>query len=566
MKCPHCLSENEKNAPFCRNCSAWILGDVYLEDPALAPVVQTEPEAAPAKKKKKWLIPVIALATALAIGITVILWPDSASPEPYEPVVNVDPTVQIPKKEYMQHLGGVMHLTGTDGDAFLLGEQLIDIPLAVPAMTEYFTSLDGMTAAFLHEGNLYYLRDDEYHLVAGNVIQLALSVNGKYIAYRDNESNLWLYHIGDEQSTLIAQHTETFAISPNGKTLAYLQKMPIATGLFMQFYELHYYIDGETFTFETETPLTALDILSVSNGGECTYLLYMDALTGIDKDGNLTHLGTIVPNYDAPLLSDLYQKLNADHTQLIYYTEDGTYLSHNGQAGTLLSEYQLEPILPSLTTAVAANAFAATYPHRDFGDQLLFAYDFIQDAEFNSGSPLVTCRIWHLSSKYKANERFVELANIRLDTTGRYLYCLDSDGRLFQYTPATRTQTTIAGDVYTFAVTPDGSTVFFVTNDGVLHRCSNEDLKTTEEILHVGKVHMNTTATGDLWCLDLYGMTLYALPAGGSSFRILQQVQTYRFGTNQQLYAQTRDGLFQLKGGQWNKLENYGFAGFSIYF
>ena len=83
MKCPHCHTENEKNATFCCNCNAWILGSVFEEDVA-EPVIQTtEPVKARPKKRLSWAV--AAVVTAVLVVAVVLLWPKNADPSPTQP-------------------------------------------------------------------------------------------------------------------------------------------------------------------------------------------------------------------------------------------------------------------------------------------------------------------------------------------------------------------------------------------------------------------------------------------------------------------------------------------------
>ena len=562
MKCPHCQTENEQNAIFCKNCNAWILASVYVEEPET--VLQEECAQDPKPKRKKWLIPAIAVVVAMVVLATVLLWPHLA-PSTSMPVVTVPPAIDFQPKQYVQCEGYITHVQNGDHLSILMDDKVLDTQHPFDTFQSLTVNLDGTAAILLAEnGILSYICEDGITQLSGDVIRCVLSVNGDGVAYMTGDGDLWLYRHSTGQPELVVQTTlgiadessseilikrpitvsQSFVISPDGASVACLiQNDVFLPSSALVPYILHRYQDGTLVKMESDlTCYLSTELLSISDEG-CVYLLNADTLHAIDPAGTQTELGH-------PGSRTVLVYLNADHTQLIYHANDSTFLSVNGQPGTAISEDYLNPIAPALCNAFQSGYYTVTCPHASFLDQVYLSLS--SDSMFDSS---LTRSLHHIDAHGGDMVLASGISSAYWTASGNTVFYTHAD-KLLRVDLPTGTITTIASQVRNFIVSNDGKNLYYVSVNGTLYTCDPADGSDARPICEAKTGYLQTTQYGDV-CWTNLSDYLDILPSGQSEVQSMTDLERVIFGANGSLYIFDDTGLHIRTADGWDTLGQY---------
>lgn len=394
MRCPHCNTENEKNAIFCTNCNAWILGTIYEEETPVASETPAPAEAA-AKEKKKPNWPKLAIGAAMAVlllGVVILLWPAfPLSPETSNaPLLNntvpgvttlppatgmpvhtlpavslgtLPPVELIELPNYTTSRGAITAAAHNGTMHFIVNNNAMqtDIPEDSLWSIRLSKDLSGTHGAYLdQEGNLYYINGISVTLLNTGVVDYRLSAGGKRIAYQiDGGLHLFETDTGIGYGTGNVQPL-SFCVSPNGEYLAYLIHEPLEGN---KPYALIILTVSDAKRFRLFDAQVTL--LAISDDGNTIYVQDRQRnLLAVSGTGEVTELGTLG---STDLMQISLPFLSSDHRQMLYYTSEGTYLSIDGQPGQLLSARHLTPVAPEGTSIIGGVNGTITFP----GDSLL---------------------------------------------------------------------------------------------------------------------------------------------------------------------------------------------------
>lgn len=418
-------------------------------------------------------------------------------------------------------------------------------------------SLDGTAAVYLTgENALLYIHDGIVEKIVDNPSSYRFSASGDTIAFRIEENNeaqsglesgLYLYQKATGQIQQVVAQTEadvrSYTLSPDGQTLAYVSTESIWES---NDAKLTLYRDGvHTVHMQFEMDpgylyVLVYDLISINDSADLIYMRYQDRLVLVDGEGTMKRVGVL-----EALGSDTFYT-NADHSQLLYSNDQGTFLTTRGQDGVLLCEDWADPMEPRYiqfhhdtyhSGAHHEETCLITCDFADLGQQLLHCVEgynvrcwypnengeFIQVAEFSSYTP----------EKYG------------LDSTGAYLHYMDSDGKICVLNLKNGGETTVLVErAAAFAASPDGSTLYYYF-DG-LSRCSGTEASEPVKMPVEGSVwsiYFSENNQVYFACQHETYRDLYTITKDGEAAVVVQ---------NLMWFMQFENGMILLSAGEGN--------------
>ena len=536
MRCPHCKAKNPDNAIYCCACDAWILEPVNREK-----------NPPPRRdfwyqlRSKKRLLITISTAIALCILLLCVLpqlLPQLPTPAPVDPTPIVSDNYILCQQniEPIEHNGKL---------SFISDDQLLKTDYT--ECRKFSTSLDGRTAAALTDDQtLLYIRDHTVTPIGTNVTDFELSVTGDGVVFRDVKNSLYYRHVQENAALCIFDsdiadgNILDFSISPDGKTVAYYADDAFYRGN----YTLWVYQDQKT------TPLSTLrskwlTIISVSNNAQYIYTQDSAIITCYSNQAAIT-----IGQFTASLSNRLTYS-NADHTQLLFYQNDGTYLSVNGQAATCISPENLEPVFPEMTQSVRLSD-THTEPTKDFSKSIF------QDTVLPTVAQLPAYSLWTLDETDVCQQLVNRYIFSQLDPSGRLFYYLSDTHDLYQLDlNGTQQPQHIASNVTQFAITYDNSALFYATNDAIYIHAAGEYAS-----LALIPSHPFLLVSGDnhLYMVDRFwtdNLSLTYLNDNGQ-FKIVEDpIKTYTKRASGLLYIDTYKALYLCIDGELKEILAY---------
>lgn len=214
-------------------------------------------------------------------------------------------------------------------------------------------SLDGTVSVFEttpvdedDESYLYVVNGKKIAKVSGSegVDDVALSVTGDGLAYtvvEDEKETLYLYKVSSKKSTKIAEADSVLGsygitnvqIAPDGKSVIYTVNKVSEEE--MSTTSTSYFSNGKEVKLGTD-----LTLYGLSNGGKYIYAsAQKDDVTVLYKYNNKGEKTKI--DEDASEI-----RFNLDHTQVLYYADNTTYISVNGKEGVKFFKDGVELLTP----------------------------------------------------------------------------------------------------------------------------------------------------------------------------------------------------------------------------
>ena len=484
MKCPHCHTENEKNATFCCNCNAWILGSVFEEDVA-EPVMQTtEPVKAKPKKRLSWAV--AAVVTAVLVVAVVLLWPKNTDPSPTQPqleatasapgtipdtqppasndiMTSVPPIESLPVEtlpfvptqtlpHYTNSQGTISTVMYNGTMHFIVDSFAIDSNIPEDSAGFFSTDLSGTKAAYLSDdGQLFYLQRTMRAILDNDVRSYALSNDGSSLVYHKTNGQL-VYYSTDVISgyALTVQNLISYCIAPSGSYIAYVTHEPLEGNK-------PYRLTVRTAASQTSFRIfdNSTRILSITDDASTIYALSNNGeLMSVDASGTVSVLAT---NQTINTLT-----LSSDHRQLLFCGDRSTRLSVDGQPAQRICTLQVKPVAPK-----GCNV-------RDLNGLQIFPGDDLRGAVYAS-------TFWSLSTGtqltkdlyyFGSDGSFVQIANYVLDyqviADGSTIFYLTKDNDLYSYTLLTGYKQKFSPNATAFAVTQDGQRLAYIMDDQLL--------------------------------------------------------------------------------------------------
>lgn len=384
------------------------------------------------------------------------------------------------------------------------------------------TSLDGKIALLLtSEGSLYMVKNSKVFEIDSDIDTALLSVQGKGIVYVNNSDELTLYSVEKEKATMrtIDVESDSIAISPDGETVAYI--------------DLN---DGNSYVSNSKKRTSIgydLNPISVSNSGKYIYCY----------DAYEEYLYVSNAKGDKEKLADVSEEtffLNNDHTQIMFCDDDVWYIVEgDSDKARVSSEKMLYLIAPEASIIIAndiSDMSVVTYPTHSFANHYYCYYD--------SSEGLV-----YLNKKYKVERiaEYVSDSNVQIDNSGETLYYIDYDEDCLMMLNSGKKAKTVAEDVYSFEITPDGKGVYYKDDSYSLwyQKGTGKAKEITDEV----DIYYVTNDGIVLYLTD-YSDTgvLYSSKNGGSSEHIADDVKEVNV-TSTATYYYTDTSIYACKKG-----------------
>ncbi len=406
MRCPICGREAETEVQVCPHCGTDF---AVLESSRRALPVSAEATQAPKKKPaKKWILwCCIGLVSLLLIGIGLsVLLPM---------LDDVDGSYVLYKTDIQIGVSPEGMCVSFNGTVMLAEEGYHDV-------YNIQRSLDGSTLAFLKDSNELVLVRDGYVSTIDNFVgSFLLSANGDGLLYLKNDlatSSLYsmeLYHYTPEKGSVLIRKNAMLiidqCISPDGQTAActFMEDAQSSPKLLL-------YCNGQREIIATDI----YDLYGMSNDGK---YIYGSQRKGAE-DGELFCISSNGRKSALGAISEPNVHLNADHTQILFYRDSGSYLSTQGAKPHKLSDRILEPLMPPNTQAMQ-DYYVITQPANDLYNKVYLS---------SEGSGFITTSAWYVS-KHDCKLLASPVDYCTLDSSGQYLYYLQ--GKQLSYLSVT---------------------------------------------------------------------------------------------------------------------------------
>ncbi|MBQ9761528.1 MAG: hypothetical protein IJV82_00440 [Oscillospiraceae bacterium] len=384
-------------------------------------------------------------------------------------------------------------------------------------------SLDGSIGTILTDESLYVVTENRITPVAQDVKKAALSSFGDGIVYITPSSSedyyVNHYDIQTGRATLCGevQNHIQIAISPDGDTVVYASEEAVMLWQNNQSVKI---CDDQ------------YKLIGVSNAAAQIYLINSEGiLYSFDRNGNRTKLGASDGH-----ISDI--TLNADHSQILFYYEDKSYISTDGQEAQILRGGKMQIILPN-TCYYGGSTCPVTdfYGHAYYGDD----------------------KAWLIQQDSEDSCKLISKASYpRLDASSNYLYYI-YDGeelrciKISDGDKASEKCKTIVNDDITgsFFVTSDRSLVYYLDRDKLLC-CSGKKAGASNEICD-DVTHPYCMGKDDTLYFRIND-DLYACSDGENYKKIGNDIEGVFADLSGRVYCYSDDSLYYVENATLHKL------------
>lgn len=462
----------------------------------------------------------------------------------------------------------IVMLNVDDKLAFICDTNLVVTEYAYDRDLRLEYCLDGSAALCLTEEKaLLYIHDDTVERIADNPYFYCMSQDGQQIAFQIEtvysgpsplEPGLYLYQKQTGQSQLILPEEQGFVrsmvFSPNGQTLAYVTIEPRWDN--GRAY-LHTYRDGAHALFAEMgldpiwgTP-RLLDLISINDAMDVIYLSNGITLYSMDSDGDIGKKGTYDEIYTERGKWEPYFRLNADHSQLLYYN-GGLWLSEQGQKGVKVCGEQLDVVLPARSQCHTDPA-AVTWP----------VADLKQPVFYHPESNLLVMggvdEFWRFDESGQLSRfAFFDTAGgiFWLDPAGAYLYFKETTGQLYMMDLQNGGEKTLLTEhARDFAVSYDCGTVYYSSMNTLL-RCSGRGGSAFEEAsLQLELSGIAFSENMALFAIDSRDRNIYQISPDGKASQVLQSAKSFRQYACGMIYITTAEDHYIVRSGELIRLE-----------
>lgn len=313
-----------------------------------------------------------------------------------------------------------------------------------------------------------------------------VSENGKAFLLKDEQNTLYLVDAKGKQVEIATQvWTDDYVISPDGKSVVYFKED-----------NLYLYQNKET-----EQIGKNMIPLAVSNKAKYIYAVgskKTDSLYLVSKDGEKTKISS---NLIYP-----YIWVNSGFTEVLFWTEDATYMSFGGRNKEKVCEAHILPVENAYTTPERHNRVihselktlenAVAYETAEFANIYGRA-----EKNYNNTNLYVINRL------YTAEEMIEDVEQCRM-VNGKKIYYLSQRNLCRQSAKKSAKPEILAENVRDYWCSNDRTTLYYLAEDGRLYYyCSNgEDQMIAEGII---RENVQMSRTGALYYLNPADRGLY---------------------------------------------------------
>ena len=346
-----------------------------------------------------------------------------------------------------------VELEANDDTVYLMKEgKAIALSTDAESVSNYTSSIDGKVTVFTSEGVLYAVKGKKTVELAEDVASYTLSLYGDYVLYTVMEDmSATLYHckVSNGKSVEVFESDlesmlTSYAMSPDGKSVAYIATdLPDAD---------LYYFNGK----KSEKVSSCLgSVIGLSDGGKYIYATDINdegkvSLHSFNKKGK----DTKIDSCDA--FSDF--ALNLDATEIMFMSNDKTYVSVKGKEPIKVASSDLELLTP-------AGVFDS---HEISENSYFYPVETLFNHVYVSGNAA-----YFVSKKESKNIKLVKGSDFTLDSSAQYLYYMDKeDLMVLQISKGEKAEDKaklIAEEAYFYIVTSDRKLVYYADEDRELY-------------------------------------------------------------------------------------------------
>lgn len=361
-----------------------------------------------------------------------------------------------------------------------------------------------------------YNEDGEYFLATSNgkitsigdeITDVNISADGSTVAYIDDDDALISYQVSNGKTSKIAEDVYSVVLSPSGKSLAYVIEDD-------DDYKLYVY-NGKK---ETELSKNARPVALTD---DCNYIYYYDTnkdalyVTNLKDDSN-----KIAEDVDDYIL-------NKDHTEIMFTTDSGLYVSIKGGDKEKISGKSYIPYYVGLYTDqvyyVDIESGAYTYNLKSFKGNYYVCGD----------------SIIYIDKKWSSDKVVNNVDDCEIADDLKTVYFVNDNETLYSVKLDGKYETTkIKSDVTSFDIVKDGSAVYFIVDgDSLYYQKGKGDSTKIATDVHRMRVSYDGIAffTVDYDSDDETG-TLYYSKGGKDKQKVASDVYGFACKTNTTVY------------------------------
>ena len=546
MKCTNCGRDNDHGETICPGCGTQIQQEWQQEARLAAQPEAHESSAADETAHVK--LPRLKKLAAIIIAAAVII----------VAAIYVIPTLggfsYATTKDWIEIRAGYEEvvISGNNNPKFKIDGELYG----------YELSLDNSKAVVMVDydkvegGALWFVTTSGARLISEDVIGYLLADSGNGIAFLtkynedDETATLYLYDTSRKNKTEITDGASSLgfggvfgvAISPDGKSIGYV------TDYDKKSYDFTGYIVINGSRQKLGDNMLAA---AISDGGKFIYYAKYDP-----GDGNIS-LHVKSGQNDNRLASDADSiigsvKLNKDYSQIIYSLNDDdyrTYISRNGAEREKISGSMIWNII-----------LPRDAQRRDY--QYTAKISVFGISDFSGFVGVTSDGLSYYNSKLEPDkiansDNYIEMASVSND--GKTLHYRNSSSRLssVRFTSSGAERTDIDKEVYSFAASADGKSVYYVNGDNELYfaRRGKTPVKIADDVL-AGSLTLSYTGNRVYFLVeyrgDDKGGDLYYSSNGGRKTKVpgAFEVTGLKSRPTNIFYATVNDEYFRSNGNE----------------
>ena len=381
---------------------------------------------------------------------------------------------------------------------FTYNNSVIDFKLDSEDVSVVSRSADGSVVLIYddEEDSLYVVNKNGGKLVSEDVYFADLSYDGSTVAYVDEDEDLYLYTVKNGKITKVSEDVvDSPVLSPSGSAVAYLVDDDDDNVLYV-------------YTGKKEYRLSK-NVKPLGLNDKANLIYYTDDYKGALYVTNLKDDSNKIAS-DVYTYNNFY--FNKDLTEIVFYTNNGTFVSSKGGDKIKLSgnTYSFLPLAAyTYTTSYSTYRGSRIYPMATFAGSY-----------FTSDDAVI-----YVNKKWETNKIINNAAAISVNEAMNIIYYLRSDDTLYYCALDGKFESIkIKDDIVDFKAVNNGKAVYFLDDDDTLYYQSGKG-KATKITDDVERIYVSY----DDYCfflsdIDSYEGTLYSVKGTGKKNKVHDDV------------------------------------------
>ena len=452
MNCDVCGFENPENAKFCQDCGVQFPTTVQTYPSRNVPVQVKKKYA----NTKKVLIGVICVCLVIMIVALASIF-----------------AVFLKDGSYVYPQTMLLGYSDEDDQIIIIQDGEI-IPTGIEGEIDDYicNSMDGTRGVFYVRDidTVYAVADKKASKITSDVTSYGISVDGSRAWYTDEDDSLYLVEIDTKKVIHVADDVDTYydiCLSPNGKIVLFILDDVLTS-----------WCDGNTWELgKNMRPYSAAD------SGKTIYMrnttnsaLYATDLKGTEEKKISAEVDGLI--------------INAKGTECFFNSEGKTYISVNGGEKQKVSGDELQLLMPDQGEIMGYSYYSDYVNVNTFKNTVVYLQKSGSQAE-----------IGYINDKYKYTRLERNASKILLAHDAKNIFYINGETLYAKTIDEDSKETEISDDVYTYAVSRNGKTVYYVDSEGDLYQISVRDnavaQKLSSDIIEVQSYRNKAYALSD---------------------------------------------------------------------